>query len=61
MCRLGGLERLLVDALERKIQRHVTDLSGVDELLGNLRGRLTDVPGAVRSLIVSELDQGELG
>ena len=50
-----------MDAFQRHIHRHITNLAGVDVLLGNLRGRLPDVPGAVRSLIVGELDQCQLG
>ena len=57
----GGLESLFVDLLERQVQGDVADLAGVDELGSNLRGRLTDVPATVRSLIVGELDQCELG
>jgi len=45
-----------VDPLEWHVQGHVANLAGVDVLLGDLRGRLTDVPGAVWSLIVGELD-----
>ena len=59
--RLGGLEGLRVDALERQVEHDIADLAGVDILLFDLRVRLTDVPGAVRSLVVRELDEGQLG
>jgi len=58
--RFGGLERLAVDALQRQVENDVAELAGVDELFSDLRGRLTDVPGAVRSLIVGEFDESEL-
>ena len=61
MSGFSGLESLLVNPLEWHIQGDVTDLAAIYELGGNLRGRLTDVPGAVWSLIVRELDQRELG
>ena len=58
---LRGLEGQRVHPLQGHVQGHVAKLAGLDVFLGDLRGRLTDVPGAVRSLIVRELDQGQLG
>jgi len=54
-----GLEGQRVDALERKVERRVPQLAGVEVFLLQLLERLTDVSGAVRSLIVREVDQRE--
>ena len=53
--RLGGLEGVGVDGLERKIANHVPDAPGLDVRLLDLGHRLTDVPRAKRSLVVREL------
>jgi hypothetical protein len=55
--RLGGFERVRMDAFEGKVEGGVPDLSGLDVLSFDLRERLTDVSGAERSLIVGELDE----
>lgn len=53
------LEGERVDARQRQIEPGVPQPAGVEVLLLDLRERLTDVSGAVWSLIVGELDQGE--
>ncbi len=52
---VGGLARfegIGVKLLNRKIPENVLDLARLDVLLLNLGQRLTDVPGAKRSLVV---------
>ena len=49
---LRRLDGQLVDRLEGEVHEHVFELSGCDVFLIDLRGRLTDVPGAVRSLVI---------
>ncbi len=58
--REGGPESVLVDR-ERHVHLDQTELSGLYELFFDLCRRLTGVPGAERSLIVGELDEGEFG
>ncbi len=56
----GRLERLLVDALERKIERRVANFPSLDVVSIDLRVRLTDVLCTGRSLVVREFNHGEL-
>lgn len=49
---LGHFEGIGVKLLNRKIPENVLDLARLDVLLLDLGQRLTDVPGAKRSLVV---------
>ena len=60
---VGGLRRLegiLVDRLQGKVADDVFELAGLDIVLLDLWQRLTDVAGAEGSLVVGEVDEGEL-
>ncbi len=57
---LGRLEGIGVKLLNRKIPKNVFDLARLDVLLLDLGQRLTDVPGAERSLVVGEIDERHL-
>src|SRR2546422_2215916 len=55
MGRLGGLEGVGVDGLQREVANHVPDTPRLDVRLLDLGHRLTDVPRAERSLVIGEL------
>ena len=57
---LRGLEGVLVNRLQRQVPDDVPEHAGLDEVSLELGVRLTDVPAAERSLVVGELDQGDL-
>ena len=57
---LGRLEGIGMKLLNRKIPKNVFDLARLDVLLLDLGQRLTDVPGAERSLVVGEIDERHL-
>ena len=57
---LGRLEGIGVKLLNWKIPEDVLDLARLDVLLLDLGQRLTDVPGAERSLVVGEIDDRHL-
>ena len=59
--RLGSLEGLLVNRLQREVADNVPQRAGLDVVSLDLRVRLTDVPGAERSLVIRELDERDLG
>src|SRR5205814_10466920 len=58
---LRRFERQRMDPLERELQEHVPDLSGVDILLLDLMKRIAEVSSAEGALKVGKLDQRELG
>ncbi len=60
---VGGLARfegIGVKLLNRKIPENILDLARLDVLLLDLGQRLTDVPGAKRSLVVGKIDDSHL-
>ena len=57
--RLVGLEGLLVDGPQGQVTEDVSELSRVDVISLDLGQRHTDVAGAVVSLVVGEINQGE--
>ncbi len=57
---LGHFESIGVKLLNRKIPENVLDLARLNVLLLDPGQRLTDVPGAKRSLVVREIDDRHL-
>ena len=58
--RLGRLERIPVDRLQRKVADDILELSCLDVVALDLWQRLTDVSRAEWSLVIGKIDQRQL-
>ncbi len=62
-CAVGcfmGFEGLFVNGFYGKVAKDILDLTRVDVISLDLRQRHTDVPGAVRSLVIGEVHERQL-
>ena len=59
--RLMSFKGLFVDGFQGEVSEHVFKLTRFDEFSIDLGQRHTDVPGAVGSLKIGEVDKGEFG
>ncbi len=58
--RFMGFKGLFVDRFQWEVAEDVFDFTGFDVISLDLGQRHTDVPGAVRSLIIGEVDKRQL-